>query len=107
MNWPGSTRSNNINIRSFTSFQIFKLICLPFLFSMLIAGAYGANKNVPPLDEKQVVFRRLPPEVRLTQSQVTAIAQDGAGFIWFGTTSGLNRFDGYKVQKYLKGRVRS
>lgn len=103
MNWPGNVRSNNIEIRSFTFFQILKLICFTFFVSMLIAGAYGANKNVPPIDEKQVVFRRLPPEVRLTQSQVTAIAQDGAGFIWFGTPSGLNRFDGYKVRKYLKG----
>jgi ligand-binding sensor domain-containing protein len=103
MNWPGNVRSNNIKIRSFTFFQILKLICLTFFVSMSIAGAYGANKNVPPIDEKQIVFRRLPPEVRLTQSQVTAIAQDGAGFIWFGTPSGLNRFDGYKVRKYLKG----
>ena len=103
MNCPGNARSSNINIRSFAFFQIVKLICLTFFVSMLTAGAYGANKNVPPIDEKQVVFRRLPPEVRLTQSQVTAIAQDGAGFIWFGTPSGLNRFDGYEVRKYFKG----
>jgi hypothetical protein len=77
MSWPGNARSNNIKIRSFAFFQIVNLICLTFIVSMLTAGAYGATNNVPPIDEKQVVFRRLPPEVRLTQSQVTAIAQDG------------------------------
>ena len=41
MNWPGNVRSNNIKIRSFTFFQILKLICLTFFVSMSIAGAYG------------------------------------------------------------------
>jgi len=70
---------------------------------MLAASAYGADKNIPPIDEKQVVIRSLPARGGLTQSQVTAITQDGAGSIWFGTPSGLNRFGGYEVRKYFKG----
>ena len=72
---------------------------------MLIPGAFGANKYVPPIDQKQLTFRDLPSDVHLIPSQVTAIAQDGAGFIWFGTPSGLNRFDGYTIQKFFKGDV--
>lgn len=72
---------------------------------MLISSAYGASKNVSLIEQTQIAFRSLPSEVRLTPSQVTAIAQDGAGFIWFGTTGGLNRFDGYTIRKFLKGDV--
>jgi ligand-binding sensor domain-containing protein len=84
-------------------FQIIKPIYFPFFVLMLAASAYGADKNIPPIDEKQVVIRSLPPRGGLTQSQVTAITQDGAGSIWFGTPSGLNRFGGYEVRKYFKG----
>ncbi|MBI9061539.1 MAG: SpoIIE family protein phosphatase [Marinilabiliaceae bacterium] len=31
----------------------------------------------------------------LSNSQVTALFQDSRGFIWVGTTDGLNRYDGY------------
>lgn len=30
-----------------------------------------------------------------------AIAQDADGFMWFGTTNGLQRFDGYEMKNYL------
>ena len=105
MNWPGNARLNNTKGRSFTFFQITKPILLTFCVSMLSTGAHGANKSVPIVDEKQIVFGRLPPEMRLTQSQATAIAQNGAGSIRFRTPSGLNRFDGYKEREYLKSNA--
>ncbi len=36
----------------------------------------------------------------LSQSHVTAIVQDGQGFVWIGTAVGLNRFDGYSFSVY-------
>ena len=67
-----------------------------------INPSFGMIKEGVPLQAKQIQFRNLAQEVELTQSQVTAIAQDGAGFLWFGTPAGLNRYDGYEVRKYLK-----
>jgi diguanylate cyclase (GGDEF)-like protein len=37
-------------------------------------------------------------------SSVTAIAQDGAGFLWFGGQSGLTRWDGYTFRPFVPNR---
>jgi signal transduction histidine kinase/ligand-binding sensor domain-containing protein len=38
--------------------------------------------------------------VLLPQSAVTAIFQDSSGFIWFGTSDGIYRYDGEDLEKY-------
>ncbi len=45
-------------------------------------------------------FWHLTPEDGLSQSSVTAITQDGEGFMWFGTSEGLNRYDGLNMVVY-------
>ena len=40
------------------------------------------------------------PLSSLSTSSVTAIAQDHSGYLWFGTTDGLNRYDGTFVRVY-------
>jgi len=42
-------------------------------------------------------FEHLGLEQGLTQETVKTILQDRAGFIWFGTQGGLNRYDGYRI----------
>ncbi|HLO93219.1 MAG TPA: two-component regulator propeller domain-containing protein, partial [Burkholderiaceae bacterium] len=39
----------------------------------------------------------------ITDGVVSALAQDGRGFIWIGTTAGLVRFDGYQLRTYQLG----
>ena len=37
---------------------------------------------------------------KLSCSDVTCVTQDGYGYIWIGTTYGLDRFDGYRFYNY-------
>lgn len=54
-------------------------------------------------------FKRWGIEDGLSQSTITQIAQDKAGFIWLGTQDGLNRFDGnnFKVYKHKENDTNS
>ncbi|SFD78443.1 hybrid sensor histidine kinase/response regulator transcription factor [Thermophagus xiamenensis] len=50
-------------------------------------------------------FRHLNSSHGLSSNHITAIHKDHLGFVWFGTISGLNRYDGYsfKVYKNIPG----
>ncbi len=55
----------------------------------------------PPLQPGATIrFEKISIEEGLSQSVVTAMAQDKTGFLWFGTTDGLNRYDGYDFTIY-------
>lgn len=58
--------------------------------TLLCCGSVAAQTGT-------VKFDRISLESGLSQSTVNAIAQDGLGFLWFGTQDGLNRYDGYAV----------
>ncbi|HEV8285906.1 MAG TPA: two-component regulator propeller domain-containing protein [Chitinophagaceae bacterium] len=44
------------------------------------------------------IFSKLDIYNGLSHNQVTAIIKDSDGFLWFGTMSGLNRYDGYSCK---------
>ncbi|MBK7871362.1 MAG: hypothetical protein IPJ74_12145 [Saprospiraceae bacterium] len=43
-------------------------------------------------------FEQLPTEIGLTHGIINCFLQDHRGFLWFGTWSGLGRYDGYEVK---------
>lgn len=45
-------------------------------------------------------FAKLDVYNGLSHNQVNAILKDADGFLWFGTMSGLNRYDGYSFKVY-------
>lgn len=47
-----------------------------------------------------LLFRHLSRNDGLLHNNVTCIAQDSLGYIWFGTHRGLNRYDGYSIDSY-------
>lgn len=67
--------------------------------SWLVVGALGVF--APPLTgQGALVFEHFSVDQGLSQSGVTAVAQDRAGFIWIGTQDGLNRYDGYTFKVF-------
>lgn len=47
-----------------------------------------------------ILFNRLGVQDGLSSNEITCILKDRKGFMWFATTSGLNRFDGYEFNSY-------
>ncbi|MCK5924171.1 MAG: hypothetical protein KAG66_24765, partial [Methylococcales bacterium] len=45
-------------------------------------------------------FQHLSKQDGLTELDVTAIAEDKRGVLWFATLNGLNRFDGYRFTSF-------
>jgi signal transduction histidine kinase/ligand-binding sensor domain-containing protein/DNA-binding NarL/FixJ family response regulator len=67
-----------------------KILLLSF-FLLLMAGFLRAQNN-------QFQFSHLDITNGLSHNNVTCIFKDNRGFMWFGTLSGLNRYDGYKFK---------
>lgn len=47
-----------------------------------------------------IKFRVIDGDDGLSDNQVNAILKDSNGFMWFGTATGLNRWDGYNMQVF-------
>jgi ligand-binding sensor domain-containing protein/serine phosphatase RsbU (regulator of sigma subunit) len=69
--------------------KIHGMISAIVIMSIAVSAA-GSEKSA-----FEIRFETLSLEHGLSQSSVLAIAQDSAGFIWFATEDGLNRYDGY------------
>lgn len=53
-----------------------------------------------PVQAQQYGFTQFTPRDGLAQSQVRCMAQDKAGYLWFGTLGGASRFDGLDFTNY-------
>ena len=62
--------------------------------NILIIIAVGVFTAASHTEESQLYVDNLSLEDGLSNNYVTAISQDKHGFLWVGTESGLNRFDG-------------
>jgi len=69
----------------------FVLLVVLILKSLLVV-AQGEDYN----------FSKLSTNNGLSHNQVNAILKDADGFLWFGTVSGLNRYDGYSFKTFRK-----
>jgi ligand-binding sensor domain-containing protein/signal transduction histidine kinase/DNA-binding response OmpR family regulator len=63
-----------------------------FLFSFTFINAQEAH----------FVFSHLDVNDGLSDNRIKCIIRDRNGFLWFGTSTGLNRYDGYEFETYLK-----
>lgn len=65
-----------------------------FLLMQLLASAQLMAQS------SEIKFSHLDTKDGLSNNQVNAIWKDQQGFMWFGTLSGLNRYDGYNFKVY-------
>lgn len=65
-----------------------------YCFLLLVTG-------IPALAQRQnLKFNHLDINAGLSQNHVMCILQDSKGFMWIGTSDGLNKYDGYKFTLY-------
>ena len=50
--------------------------------------------------KKDMKFRHITVTNGLTQSTVNAVCQDFRGYMWFGTADGLNKYNGFNIEKF-------
>ncbi|MFA6469870.1 MAG: two-component regulator propeller domain-containing protein [Bacteroidota bacterium] len=59
---------------------------------------------VPDYGQSNFQFDQLTTRNGLSSNTVNTVLQDKNGFLWFGTETGLNRFDGYRFKIYQNNR---
>jgi ligand-binding sensor domain-containing protein len=72
--------------------NICKYLFIPLLICLSFSGLIAQ-----PIDTK---FEHISLEQGLSQSIINTIMKDSKGFMWFGTQSGLNKYDGYEFVIY-------
>nr|WP_319401109.1 two-component regulator propeller domain-containing protein [uncultured Carboxylicivirga sp.] len=75
--------------------KLIGVLCLLILLSH-ITTSYAEITNAATLK-----FNHLNNNDGLTDNTVYVTFQDNDGFIWFGTSHGLNRYDGYTITSYF------
>lgn len=69
------------------------LLCLGLVMGGVVQGAEAPDLVL------STVFESIGDNERIPDGVVTALAQDGQGFLWIGTASGLVRYDGYRFKR--------
>jgi PAS domain S-box-containing protein len=70
-----------------------------FVVVFFCLRAVGVAVAAAPADD-YLSFRRLTPEVGLPTEQVLRIFEDSRGFLWFGTSDGLARYDSHEFRVF-------
>jgi signal transduction histidine kinase/ligand-binding sensor domain-containing protein len=80
---------------------------LPVLLGLLMLSnnMVSQQDGMAFLINHTLKFKAITVQDGLSQNWVRSIYQDDQGFIWFGTSGGLNRYDGYEFEVYNLGNV--
>ena len=70
-------------------------ILLTSIICLICLTASAATAVIPDMK-----FRHLDARDGLSNSQINYLFQDSRGFIWIGTSYGLNRYDGYRFRTF-------
>ena len=75
-----------------------KKLFLPLLCCLYHMFTFG-NETVATTG---IMFRQLSTNEGLSNNNVRCILRDNNGYLWVGTESGLNKYDGYTFQHYYR-----
>ena len=81
----------------FYTFFLILFNCLILIPSFPVFGQHG---DTVFSSNGRIEFEYISIDDGLSQSTVNCILQDRAGFLWFGTEDGLNRYDGYNFRVF-------
>jgi hypothetical protein len=98
MSTPGSEHTPS---RKRPAYSLVLTVLLATYLAFLGTGPIRAQIDDPPNDRwlvgaQDIRFENLTNEDGLSHNGVFAIVQDHTGFLWIGTSDGLNRYDGYE-----------
>jgi len=74
----------------------YQFVCFNLLFQLSVI----LNSSSLIAQQTDVKFEHISLEDGLSQSIINTIMKDSEGFMWFGTQSGLNKYDGYEFVIY-------
>ena len=72
--------------------RLYKIFCAVFLVFILV--------NPVKAQVKDYYFENYTTDNGLSNNIIHCIFQDSRGWMWFGTSQGLDRFDGYKFTAF-------
>ncbi len=78
-------------------YSLFIISVAPVTAQTLEAGEVPSSLSQRSLNLR---FDHLSIEDGLSQSMVFDVLQDRAGYVWFATQDGINRYDGYEIKNY-------
>ena len=85
--------------RNFKKYYFLKFaVVLILFFSKLFFLHNLYSQDISPK------FERVTIEQGLSSNVVFCVSQDRDGFLWFGTNTGLDRYDGYQFKNYSNGQ---
>ena len=79
------------------------ILCIIFFVNISFIKVYAKDS------ERVINFKRITIEDGLSQTSAQYIFQDSKGYMWIGTSDGLNRYNGneFKVYRYNEGSENS
>src|SRR5215216_5199583 len=87
----------NLNLQCINPLHRINYSALKFLTLLIVITITKASFSQTSI---RLQFESLTINDGLSQGFVSSIIQDKKGFMWFGTSDGLNKYDGYKFTVY-------
>lgn len=76
-----------------------------FIFNLVCVLTAELSAQQMELNTKPVYFEELGVHEGLSAGFIGTVTQDDFGYLWIGTSVGLNRYDGYSVKSYFHSAI--